>query len=155
MENLAGVFRDGCQGCAGLAAKRERPRSKHGGFTKLLRWGLPAARATFSLGWGGLAGSLRSMFDSADARRRWAGVFCLVAAAGLLISGQTIIEDRLAGATFLLYWLVCFALTFSAIFLALRDVSAVRRRAREEQRRLLERALAEAKPVADRDEPDP
>src|SRR6266567_3302105 len=97
MENLAGVFRDGCQGCAGLAAKRERPRSKHGGFTKLLRWGLPAALATFSLGWGGLADRLRSMFDSADARRR----------------------------------------------------------AREEQRRLLERALAEAKPVADRHEPDP
>ncbi len=95
------------------------------------------------------------MLDSADARRRWAGVFCLAVAAGMLIWGRTVFEDRLVGATFLLYWLVCFAFTFSAIFLALRDVSAVRRRAREEQRRLIERALAEAKPVEERDEPDP
>src|SRR6266849_124805 len=137
---------DGETGAASLKELRFRPAASTGS----------ARRAgNFFLGRGGFAGRLRPMLDSADARRRWAGVFCLAVAAGMLIWGRTVFEDRLAGATFLLYWLVCFAFTFSAIFLALRDVSAVRRRAREEQRRLIERALAEAKPVEERDEPDP
>ena len=155
MEKWAGVFHGGSSGGTGLAAKREQLRSKDWGFAVLLRPSSQAAGATFSLGRGGFAGRLRPMLDSADARRRWAGVFCLAVAAGMLIWGRTVFEDRLAGATFLLYWLVCFAFTFSAIFLALRDVSAVRRRAREEQRRLIERALAEAKPVDEGDETDP
>src|SRR5438445_10729539 len=142
MEKLAWVFR---ADAARASAWRRNGRSLAQSTEVSLRCSEEICRPrgqVFSLGKADLAGRLPPMLDSADARRRWAGVFCLAAAAGMLIWGRTVFEHRLAGATFLLYWLVCFGFTFSAIFLALRDVSAVRRRAREEQRRLIERALA-------------
>jgi hypothetical protein len=80
------------------------------------------------------------MPDSAEARRRWFGLFFLVAAAGLLVWGQTILRPRLTGLTFVIYWLICFVLTGLAIVIAIVDLRATRRRSREEQRHLLERA---------------
>ena len=81
------------------------------------------------------------MPNSADAMRRWLGSFCLVVAAGMLIGGQTVLKARLDGLMFLFYWLACFGFTMAAIFIALLDVRAVRRRNRDEQRELIHRTL--------------
>lgn len=79
------------------------------------------------------------MADSADARRRWFGLFFLVLAAGMLIWGQIILRPYLKGVWFLLYWLLCFIFTGLAIVTALLDVRATRRRTRQEHRELMER----------------
>lgn len=79
--------------------------------------------------------------DSADALRRWLGLFCLTVAAGMLIWGQTLLKPYLQRLGFLIYWSFCFFFTFGAILIALLDIRAMRRRTRREQRELLERAL--------------
>ena len=81
------------------------------------------------------------MPNSADALRRWLGVFCLAVAAGMLIWGQTVLESHLRGLMFLIYWLVCFGFTIGAIVIALLDIRVLRRRTRDEQRKLVERTL--------------
>ena len=86
------------------------------------------------------------MLTSADARRRWLGLFCLAIAAGMLIWGQTVLESTLTGASFIIYWLVCFGFTVGAIFIALIDIRALRRRTQDEQKELLERTLGDLPP---------
>lgn len=81
------------------------------------------------------------MADSSDAFRRWLGLMCLTLAAGMLIWGQTVLKPHLDGLGFLVYWGICFLLTFGAIFIALIDIIVMRRRTRREQRELLERTL--------------
>ena len=81
--------------------------------------------------------------DSADALRRWLGLFCLTVAAGMLIWGQTLLKPLLQGWFFIFYWGVCFVFTFGAIIIALLDIRALRRRTRREQQELLERTLSE------------
>ena len=81
------------------------------------------------------------MPNSADALRRWLGVFCLAVAAGMLIWGQTVLENHLRGLMFLIYWLVCFGFTIGAIVIALLDIRVLRRRTRDEQRKLVETTL--------------
>lgn len=73
------------------------------------------------------------MNNTADARRRWFGLFFLTLSAGMLIWGQTLLRPHLTGMVFVVYWLSCFGFTFVTIFIALLDVRAVRRRLREEQ----------------------
>ena len=85
------------------------------------------------------------MSDSADAMRRWLGAFCLAMAFGMLVWGETVLKPYLRGILFLIYWLVCFVFTCSAIVFALLDVRAVRRRIQAEQRDLLERTLEDIK----------
>ena len=82
------------------------------------------------------------MLNTADARRRWFGVFFLILAVGMLIWGQTVLEPHLQGVVFLLYWFGCFLLTLIAIGIALLDMRALRRHSREEQRELIERTLS-------------
>jgi hypothetical protein len=81
--------------------------------------------------------------DSADAMRRWMGLFCLTVAAGMLIWGQTLLKPLLQGWLFICYWGMCFLFVFGAIFIALLDIFALRRRTRREQQELLERTMAE------------
>ena len=85
------------------------------------------------------------MLNSADARRRWFGVFFLIVAVGMLIWGQTVLEPHLKGVIYLIYWFACFLMTLIAIVIALLDVRALRRHSREEQRDLIERTLGEDK----------
>jgi hypothetical protein len=77
----------------------------------------------------------------ARARRRWFGGAALAAALGMLIAGETVLRGRLSAESFLLYWLVCFLLTGSAIFAAFLDVRALQREIRREQRDLLDVTL--------------
>jgi membrane protein implicated in regulation of membrane protease activity len=94
------------------------------------------------------------MPNSADALRRWLGAFCLAVAAGMLIWGQMVFNGHLKGIGYVLYWLVCFTFTCASIVLALLDMRAVRQRARDEQRKLIERALDQAGRPEERDESD-
>ena len=89
------------------------------------------------------------MLKPVDARRRWWGTFFLTMAAGLLIWGQTVLKTTLTGAGFLLYWAFCFLFTGLAILTALLDVRAVRRQIHKDHRKLVERALSEAKSEMD------
>ena len=77
----------------------------------------------------------------AASRRRWFGAATLFAALAMLIAGETFLKGRLSDLAFLCYWLICFALTTLAIFIAFLDVRAVQRRVRQEQRDLLDSTL--------------
>ncbi len=83
------------------------------------------------------------MANSADALRRWFGLFFLTVAAGMLIWGQTVLKPHLEGFLFIVYWVACFLFTFLAILTALLDLRATRQRTEAEQRELLERTLQE------------
>lgn len=97
------------------------------------------------------------MLKPVDARRRWWGTFFLTVAAGLLIWGQTILQPKLSGAGFLIYWAFCFLFTGLAIFTALLDVRAMRRQIHKDHRKLIERTIADAKTEmsdAEKDSPE-
>ena len=65
----------------------------------------------------------------------------LVAALGMLIAGETILERHLRGLAFLFYWLLCLILTGAAIIVAYLDARSVRQRSRVEARELLEKTI--------------
>lgn len=83
------------------------------------------------------------MRGRADARRRWLGSLCLLSSLAMLLAGQTVLRERLSPVTFLVFWLGCFIFAALALLLALLEVSAIRRRIREEQRTLFETTLQE------------
>lgn len=95
----------------------------------------------FDLGCSGPDANLPLMSNSADALRRWLGLFCLAVAAGLLIWGQTILKPVLNGLSFIFYWGICFIFTFAAIVIAMLDMRAVRQRTRREQAELIQKTL--------------
>ena len=64
----------------------------------------------------------------------------------MLVWGQTVLQPHLDGTAYLIYWLFCFVFTFAAIFTALIDMRATRRRTHLEQQELLDKALNEIKP---------
>jgi|DewCreStandDraft_4_1066084.scaffolds.fasta_scaffold25505_2 type VI protein secretion system component VasK len=74
----------------------------------------------------------------------------LLAAVGMLVLGETLLAGRLPPWGFLLYWLVCIALTALAMAIALVDVWVLRARARREQRALFENALREVAEKAEK-----
>jgi membrane protein implicated in regulation of membrane protease activity len=88
-------------------------------------------------------GYFDAMSNSADALRRWFGLFFLALAFGFLIWGQTVLRDRLTGISFLAYWFCCFLFTMAAIITALLDVRATRKRAQQEHEELIQRTLDE------------
>ncbi len=59
----------------------------------------------------------------------------------MLVAGETVLENRLKGLSFLAYWLTCFGLTAAAAVVALLDARALRQRAREQRRDLLTSTL--------------
>ena len=85
------------------------------------------------------------MSTSADALRRWFGLFFLALAFGMLIWGQTVLSTVLERSflLFIIYWTICFLFTLAAIVTALLDMRATRRRARREHQQLLQRTLEE------------
>jgi membrane protein implicated in regulation of membrane protease activity len=77
---------------------------------------------------------------------RWMSGFLLLLAAGMLVAGQTWLRERLSGVGLLAYWGACFVLTAAAMLAALLDLRSVRRRTREEQRRMFEETLGPVTP---------
>jgi membrane protein implicated in regulation of membrane protease activity len=61
----------------------------------------------------------------------------------MLLAGETLLPERLGTEAFLAIWLACFVFACLAMLVALLDVSAIRRRSREEQRTLFESTLQE------------
>ena len=89
------------------------------------------------------------MFKPADARRRWWGTLFLTLAAAFLIWGQTVLKPYLNGVAYLFYWFLCFVFTVLAIFIALLDMRAVRRYLHQQNREIVERAIAEAQKASE------
>lgn len=83
------------------------------------------------------------MLSKSGLRRRWLGSIALVLALGLLILGETALKGRLSAGSFLLYWLICFLLTVSAIVAAFLDVRDVQRFTVHQHRDLLDKTLSE------------
>ena len=79
----------------------------------------------------------------ATARRRWFGGGVLAGALAMLICGETVLQGRLSAFAFTLYWLICFVLTGVAMVVAFRDLRALQRRTRKQQRDLLQNTLKE------------
>ena len=90
------------------------------------------------------------MNNRADIRRRWIGAIFLGGALLMLVLGETALRDRLDEITFIVFWLICFLLTCGAIFVALLDLSVVRRRTREEHKALFQDALREIESSRDK-----
>ena len=82
-----------------------------------------------------------SMALDTRVRRRWVGGAMLLAALGMLIAGETILEHHLRGVAFLFYWLLCLLLTGAAIIVAYLDARSVQQRSRVEARELLEKTI--------------
>lgn len=60
----------------------------------------------------------------------------------MLLLGQTVLKESLGqGIVFVLYWLICIALTGLAFLVALLDFWIIRRRGRVEQQDLLKEAM--------------
>ncbi len=83
------------------------------------------------------------MADKRNFRRRALGGFFLLASLGMLLVGETVLQERLRARpmVFLLFWLGCFGFVGLAFFTAVLDLVVVRRRVRAEQRELLESTL--------------
>jgi hypothetical protein len=81
---------------------------------------------------------------SGKMRRVAVGLF-LAAALLMLVLGMTVLSQRLSGVGLMIYWLICFVLTGLAALGALIDMTLIRRELREEQRKLIETTLADAK----------
>jgi len=86
----------------------------------------------------------------ATARRRWLGGGALAGALVMLICGETILQGRLRPFDFVIYWLLCFVLTGVAMIVAFRDLRALQRRTRQQQRDLLQNTLKEIESDAQR-----
>ena len=83
------------------------------------------------------------MLSKSRLRRRWIGGVALALSVGFLILGQTTLKGRLTAGGFLLYWLVCFLLTITAIVVAFLDVRDLGRTTVHEHRDLLDKTLQE------------
>jgi hypothetical protein len=76
-------------------------------------------------------------------QRRWLAGLFLLSALLMLILGLTVLAPRLKDYDFVFYWLICLALTGSAAMVALLDLRAISRDARDAQRELIEDILRE------------
>jgi membrane protein implicated in regulation of membrane protease activity len=75
--------------------------------------------------------------------RRCLGAVCLFLAMGMLVGGQTVLKPRLAGRTYLVYWLMCLLFTALAMFIALLEARAIQRQSEAEQKNLMQHTLSE------------
>jgi hypothetical protein len=77
--------------------------------------------------------------------RRWSGMLFLGIALVMLILGQTVLEGRLSGLGFILYWVACFLFTSLAALSAILEILIIRWQSREEQRELIQETLEKVK----------
>src|SRR6266404_6414490 len=70
---------------------------------------------------------------------RVCGGVLLTACALMVVLGMTVLDERLQGLQFVLYWTWCLLLTFGAVILALWDMLLVRRVLKRTRRELFER----------------
>ena len=70
---------------------------------------------------------------------RVCGGVLLTACTLMVVLGMTVLDERLQGLQFVLYWTWCLLLTFGAVILALWDMLLVRRVLKRTRRELFER----------------
>lgn len=75
--------------------------------------------------------------------RRTTGGLCLGGALAMLALGETKPVDSGGQVFFAVYWLACLLLAVAAMMLAILDLFAVRREARQAQRHLFEETLVQ------------
>lgn len=80
-----------------------------------------------------------------DVLRRRLGLGFIMGAAGMTVLGLTLLEPRLRGFWFIIYWLVCAALAVLALVSAALDLVVVRARARAEREQLARESAAQIK----------
>lgn len=71
-----------------------------------------------------------------DAWRRWFGLLFLVIAGGMTTWGLLVLDEKLRGWWFVLYWAVCLACVLLAMGVAVLDWLIMRRRSRDVRTRL-------------------
>lgn len=74
-------------------------------------------------------------------RLRRVSIALLAIALVMLLCGFTLLEPRLKGVLFVIYWLACFAVAGLAIIAALLDLLIIRRDARRAQSELIRRSF--------------
>jgi len=62
----------------------------------------------------------------------------------MLVWGQTALKPALKGIDFLLYWTLCMGLTFLALMVGLLDLWIIRRRSREERKKMFRNAFSKS-----------
>ncbi|GEM_PF-1551416 len=88
---------------------------------------------------------------ASDARRRGVGTLFLGGSLIMVVWGQTALKPALQGLEFILYWAVCMCLTFLALMTALLDLWIVRRRGREQKKKLVRDTLLDIQMDKERD----
>lgn len=95
------------------------------------------------------------MLNKVDARRRWFGALFLILAGGMLAWGLTFLQAYLfkRPILFVVYWLTCFGFTGLAFIVAALDMYVVRRRIREEKRKLMNSSFDEVSKEKENNKP--
>jgi hypothetical protein len=83
------------------------------------------------------------MDNNTEIPQRKRGMVFLAVAILMLVLGETVLLHSLNKTSFIIYWLVCFVFTGLAIVFSFLDVAVVQRRARAQQRELLEKTVGE------------
>jgi hypothetical protein len=83
------------------------------------------------------------MESNTDIPHRKRGMTFLIISVVMLLLGETVFRSSLSKIPFIIYWMVCFVITGMAILFSFLDVVGVQRRAREQQRELLEKTIEE------------
>lgn len=78
-----------------------------------------------------------------DVLRRRLGLGFIVGAASMTVLGLTLLEPRLRGFGFIVYWLVCAALAVLALVTAALDLAVIRARGRAEREQLARESAAQ------------
>ncbi len=87
------------------------------------------------------------MTDPLQRRLLRISVVSLAASFAVLIAGLTVLERRLQGVVFIVYWFGCFVLVVAAIFAAVLDLWIVRRQARADRRELARQVFSQPAPA--------
>ncbi len=101
---------------------------------------------------------LGDVMNRQDAWRRWFGLLFLIIAGGMTTWGLTVLDGKLKGAWFVVYWLPCFGFVFLAMSVALLDWLIIRQRHRKAKANLARKVFGStAQPTAlpPKDKPKP
>lgn len=73
--------------------------------------------------------------------QRWRGMLYLALSFAMMMWGQLVLNDRLSGIAFTIFWGVCFALASTAVVFGVLSVRGVLRETKSERNASLRRAM--------------
>jgi len=83
------------------------------------------------------------MDSNVEIPHRKRGLTFLVISLVMLVLGETVLRTSLNKIPFLIYWMACFVCTTMAILFSFLDAAGVQRKARQQQRELMEQTILE------------